>query len=81
MKKRDKNKEIKIIFSNQKGMALLATLIFVFVLVPLSVALLTMTNNDTKLSTLQRESNKAFYLADAGIEEAFWKLNTNILEK
>ena len=78
MKKKDNNdKEIKITFSNQKGMALLATLIFVFVLVSLSVALLTMTNNDTKLSTLQRESNKAFYLADAGIEDTLWKLNTS----
>jgi len=77
MKKKDSNdKEIKIIFSNQKGMALLTTLIFVFVLVTLAVALLTMTNNDTKLSTLQRESNKAFYLADAGIEDTLWKLNT-----
>lgn len=64
-------------FSDQKGMALLATLIFVFVLVSLAVALLTMTNNDTKMSTLQRESNKAFYLADAGIEDTFWKLNTS----
>jgi len=77
-----RKKKIKItktinIFSNQKGMALLTTLIFVFVLVSLAVALLTMTNNDTKLSTLQRESNKAFYLADAGIENTLWKLNTS----
>lgn len=71
------NKIIKLI-SNQKGMALLATLIFVFVLVTLAVALLTMTNNDTKLSTLQRESTRAFYLADAGIEDTLWKLNTSI---
>jgi len=80
---RKKKIEIKKLnmFSNQKGMALLTTLIFVFVLVTLSVALLTMTNNDSKLSTLQKESTRAFYLADAGIEEAFWKLNTNILEK
>jgi len=80
-----RKKEIKItktinIFSNQKGMALLTTLIFVFILVTLAVALLTMTNNDTKLSTLQRESTRAFYLADAGIEDAFWHLNTSILE-
>jgi len=71
------NNKIKNIFSNQKGMALITTLIFVFVLVTLAVALLTMTNNDTKLSTLQRESNKAFYLADAGIEDTLWKLNTS----
>ena len=81
MKERNKkiiNNKIKNIFSNQKGMALLTTLIFVFVLVTLAVALLTMTNNDTKMSTLQRESNKAFYLADAGIEDALWKLNTTV---
>jgi hypothetical protein len=77
-KKKIKIKKIINIFSNQKGMALLTTLIFVFVLVTLAVALLTMTNNDTKLSTLQRESNKAFYLADAGIEDALWKLNTSV---
>lgn len=72
-----KNKEIKIksIFTNQKGMALLATLIFTFVLVSLGAALLTMTNNDTKLSTLQRESNRAFYLAETGVEQTFYNLN------
>jgi hypothetical protein len=70
----------KIMF-NQNGMALLATIIFVVVLVSIGIALLSMTNNDTKMSTLQRASNKAFYLADAGIEEALWKLNTSILEK
>ena len=75
-----KNNKIKNIFSNQKGMALLTTLIFVFILVTLAVALLTMTNNDTKMSTLQRESNKAFYLADAGIEDALWKLNTSVVD-
>ena len=78
MKKRDiRNKRTINMLSSQKGMTLLATLIFVFVLVTLAVALLTMTNNDTKLSTLQRESNKAFYLADAGIEDTLWKLNTS----
>jgi len=76
-KKNNKNNnKTKKIVTNQNGMALLTTLIFVFVLVSLGVALLTMTNNDTKLSTLQRESNKAFYLADAGIENTLWKLNT-----
>jgi len=74
------NKKIKNIFSNQKGMALLTTLIFVGVLVSLAVALLTMTNNDSKMSTLQRASNKAFYLADAGIEDTLWKLNTDVLD-
>jgi len=74
-----KNKEnkIKSIFTNQKGMALLATLIFTFVLVSMGAALLAMTNNDTKLSTLQRESNRAFYLAETGIEQTFYNLNVD----
>lgn len=77
-KKKLKDKEIKIIFSNQKGMALLTTLIFVFILVIFAVALLTMTSNDTKLSTLQKESTRAFYLAETGIDKALWYLNTPI---
>ena len=62
-------------YLNEKGMALLTTLIFVFVLGSIAVALLTMTNNDSKLSTLQRESNRAFYLAETGIEKALWFMN------
>jgi len=73
----NKENELKNKFSNQKGMALLTTLIFVFVLVSLAVALLTMTNNDTKLSTLQKESTRAFYLAETGIEEAIWYMNSS----
>ena len=79
MKKRNKkiiNYKINNIFSNQKGMALLTTLIFVFVLVTFAVALLTMTSNDTKLSALQKESTRAFYLAEKGIDKALWCLNT-----
>jgi hypothetical protein len=76
-KKKSKNNKIINIFSNQSGMALLTTLIFVFVLVTLAVALLTMTSNDTKLSTLQRESTRAFYLAETGIEEAIWYMNSS----
>ena len=72
-----KDKKIINIISNQKGMALLTTLIFVFILVTFAVALLTMTSNDTKLSTLQRESTRAFYLAETGIEKAIWYLNSS----
>ncbi|MFH1938170.1 MAG: pilus assembly PilX N-terminal domain-containing protein, partial [Patescibacteria group bacterium] len=61
-KKDCKNNVIKNLLSNQKGMALLTTLIFVFVLVTFGVSLLIMTSNDTKLSTLQRDSTKAFYI-------------------
>jgi len=57
-------------FVSQKGMALLATLIFVFILTTIGIALLTMTRNEIKLSVLQEESTKAFYLAEAGVERA-----------
>jgi Tfp pilus assembly protein PilX len=77
-----RKKEIEIkrtvnILSNQKGMALLTTLIFVFILVTFAVALLTMTSNDTKLSALQRDSTKAFYIAEAGIEKALYILKND----
>jgi len=76
IKKNIKNDEIKNLLSNQKGMALLTTLIFVFILVTFGVALLTMTSNDIKLSALQRDSTEAFYIAEAGIDKALWYLNT-----
>jgi len=78
MIKNKKNIKIKDLLSNQKGMALITTLIFISIIVTFVVALLTMTSNESRLSTLQRESTKAFYLADAGSEEAFWKLNTPV---
>ena len=70
----EKNKRFLYFFKknivSQKGMALLATLIFVFILTTIGIALLTMTRSDIKLSTLQEESTKAFYLAEAGVERA-----------
>jgi|AntAceMinimDraft_16_1070373.scaffolds.fasta_scaffold08753_1 hypothetical protein len=77
MKENTKNNISKNLLTNQKGMALLATLIFTFVLVSLGAALLTMTNNDAKMSTLQRESNRAFYLAESGVEKTFYNLNVD----
>jgi len=77
-KKNIEDKKTVNIFSNQKGMALLTTLIFVFILVTFAVALLTMTSNDTKLSALQKESTRAFYLAETGIDKALWFLNTPV---
>jgi len=76
IKKNIKNDKIKNLLSNQKGMALLTTLIFVFILVTFGVALLTMTGNDIKLSALQRDSTEALYIAEAGIDKALWYLNT-----
>jgi len=73
-----KRRKKTFFLNNQKGMALITTLIFVFVLVSFSVALLVMTSNDSKLSTLHRESTRAFYLAETGVDKALWYLNTPI---
>ena len=78
MKKKNKkiiNNKIRDLLLNQKGMALLTTLIFIFILVTFAVALLTMTSNDNKLSALQRDSTKAFYIAEAGVERTLYNLN------
>jgi hypothetical protein len=55
---------------NKKGFALLGTLILVFVVSTFGIALLTMTQNDIKLSTLQKASKETFYIAESGIEHA-----------
>ncbi|MCK4308588.1 MAG: hypothetical protein KAW42_01260 [Candidatus Atribacteria bacterium] len=72
-----KNNEIKDLLSNQKGVALLTVLIFIFLMVTFVVALMAMTSNDIKLSAMQRDSTKAFYQADGGIEKAIWYLNSS----
>jgi uncharacterized membrane protein/cytoskeletal protein CcmA (bactofilin family) len=71
-----KKRKKAFFLNNQKGMALITTLIFIFVLVSFSVALLVMTGNDSKLSTLHRESTRAFYMAETGVDKALWYLNT-----
>lgn len=69
-----KNKSVlKFLYNNytsQKGLALMATLIFVLVITTFGIVILTMTRSDIKLASLQEESTKAFFLADAGIERA-----------
>lgn len=56
--------------SNDKGMALIATLILVAAISTFGIALLTMTSSDIKLSSLQEASKETFYIAEAGLERA-----------
>ena len=72
-----KRKEIVNLLLCQKGIALVTTLIFSFVIVTMVTALLVITSNESKLSTLQRESTRAFYLAETGIEKSIWYLNSS----
>ena len=78
-KKNNKIKYNKFIdlLSNQKGVALLTVLIFIFLMVTFVIALMAMTSNDIKLSAMQRDSTKALYQADGGIEKAIWYLNSS----
>ena len=80
MKKKNnkiKYNKFKDLLSNQKGIALLTVLIFIFLMVTFVVALMAMTSNDIKLSSMQRDSTKALYQADGGIEKAIWYLNSS----
>jgi len=80
MKKKNnkiKYNKFKDLLSNQKGVALLTVLIFIFLMVTFVVALLAMTSNDIKLSAMQRDSTKALYQADGGIEKTIWYLNSS----
>ena len=80
MKKKNnkiKYNKFKDLLSNQKGLALLSVLIFTFLMVTFVVALMAMTSNDIKLSAMQRDSTKALYQADGGIEKAIWYLNSS----
>ncbi|HER24909.1 MAG TPA: hypothetical protein ENO17_07675 [Candidatus Atribacteria bacterium] len=80
MKKKNnkiKYHKFKNLFSNQKGVALLSVLIFIFLMLTFVIALMAMTGNDIKLSSMQRDSTKALYQADGGIEKAIWYLNSS----
>jgi len=75
--KKIKDNKMKDLLSNQKGAALITVLIFTFLMITFVVALMAMTSNDIKLSSMQRDSTKAFYQADGGIEKAMWYLNSS----
>jgi len=80
MKKKNnkiKYNKLKYLLSNQKGVALLSVLIFTFLMVTFVVALMAMTSNDIKLSAMQRDTTKALYQADGGIEKSIWYLNSS----
>jgi len=63
-------KKILLYTSNQKGMALVATLIIVLAISTFAIAMLSMTTSDIKLSALQEASKETFYIAESGIDRA-----------
>ncbi len=80
MKKKNnkiKYNKLKNLLSNQRGAALLSVLIFTFLMLTFVVALMAMTSNDIKLSSMQRDTTKALYQADGGIEKSIWYLKSS----
>lgn len=63
-------KKIAFQTSNDKGMALVAALVMVLTISAIAIAMLSMTSNDIKLSSLQEASKETFYIAEAGLERA-----------
>lgn len=56
--------------ANDRGMALVATLVMVLAISTIAIAMLSMTSNDIKLSSLQEASKETFYIAEAGLDRA-----------
>ena len=59
---------------NERGMALVTTMLFLVILFFLGVAAYMMTSSDLRISGYYRLSQKAFYVAESGIEEARGRL-------
>lgn len=64
------NSKLILPTSNNRGMALVATLVLVLVITSFAIALLSLTSSDIKLSSLQKTSKETFYIAEAGLERA-----------
>ena len=62
---------------NEKGMVLLVTVMLLSVLVLIAFIAATMTSTDSKISANYRESNKALFNADAGVETVLAYLRSN----
>lgn len=59
---------------NERGMALVTTMLFLVILFFLGVAAYMMTSSDLRISGYYRQSQEAFYVAESGIQEAKGRL-------
>ena len=69
------NLKNRIIFSN-KGAALIISLLILIVLTAVATITITMNVLEVKISDNDKESNKAFYGAESGIQHALAQLKT-----
>jgi hypothetical protein len=66
-----------IVVSNEKGMVLVITIMLLAVLMLLGSTAIVLTNTDTKISSNYRSGSQAFYIAEAGLEQARDQLRIN----
>ncbi len=68
---------IKISHQNQKGVVFIITFLILGVLLLLGSYFLTFTLTESKISKSQEAGARAYYLTEAGINEAIWKLKND----
>ncbi len=72
-----KNNPLMACWNNEKGMVLIVALLVAAVLIILGTTALMTTSTDLKISNVSKQSDKAFYSAEAGLEEARGRMKAN----
>ena len=70
-------KQKHIVINNEKGIVLVVVIMLMAVLVLLGTTAIMVTTTDMKISSNYRSGSQAFYIAEAGIEQARAKLRTD----
>jgi len=68
---------IRMIYNNEKGMVLPLGLMFLAIIAILGTTAVIVTTTDLKIGTNYRASEQAFYVAEAGVQEAKARLRSN----
>ena len=71
------SKQEHIVMKNEKGIVLVVVMILMAVLVLLGTTAIMVTTTDMKISSNYRSGSQAFYIAEAGLEQARAKLRTD----
>ncbi|MBU0722275.1 hypothetical protein KKA93_02355 [Patescibacteria group bacterium] len=64
-------------FKLQSGVALLITILIMFLILSLGIYVLNFSSTETKIAASQVSGGKTYYLAEAGIQEMVWKLKND----
>lgn len=65
--------------SDQKGVIIIITFLTLGILLLLGIYFLSFTITESKISESQKVATKTYYLAEAGINEAIWKLDNDTI--